>query len=201
MLLPAAFRSLSRPSSAPSAKAFTLRSSSVDLCAGINLLIPLAAPCTSVYMVHCLPAPSRAAMGGLSCLYQTFELMIGFLLRFRKTSILSSIRFPICCLRILHYDVYPVYVMSSCSLRAQDAHASRGMCLCPFVRNRKRFRPKAKSTHHFEDTCVCSFQGTSMPSSIFAFGRYFSSQLAKTIQAATCSPAPSPVQYHRPAGS
>jgi hypothetical protein len=29
-------------------------------------------------MVHCLPAPSRAAMGGLSCLYQTFELMIGF---------------------------------------------------------------------------------------------------------------------------
>ena len=163
MLLPAAFRSLSRPSSAPSAKAFTLRSSSVDLCAGINFLIPLAAPCTSVYMVHCLPAPSRAAMGGLSCLYQTFELMIGFLLRFRKTSILSSIRFPICCLRILHYDVYPVYVMSSRLLRIREAHASRGMCLCPFVRNRKRFRPKAKSTHHFEDTCVCSFQGTSMP--------------------------------------
>ena len=79
-----------------------------------------------------------------SCLYQTFlNFMIDphFPFRFRLNHILDS--FPICCLRILHRDCLPVYVMSSCPLRVQESHASRG--------------------HHFEDTCVCSFQGTSMP--------------------------------------
>ena len=165
VLLPAAFRSLSRPSSAPSAKAFALCSSSVDLI-GIALTIPPAVPCTSVYMVCCLSASSRAAMCGLfSCLYQTslnFMIDPHFPFRFRLNHILDS--FPICCLRILHRDCLPVYVMSSCPLRVQEAHASRGMWLRLFRPVRKRPAVSAVSTHHFEDTCVCSFQGTSMPS-------------------------------------
>ena len=44
VLLPAAFRSLSRPSSAPSAKAFALCSSSVDLCAVLLPYLPGALP-------------------------------------------------------------------------------------------------------------------------------------------------------------
>ena len=61
---------------------------------GTSAISP-AVPCTSVYMVFCLSAPSRAAMCGLfSCLYQTFlNFMIGLPLRLRFASILSSIRF------------------------------------------------------------------------------------------------------------
>ena len=84
-----------------------------------------------------------------------------FPFRFRLNHILDS--FPICCLRILHRDCLPVYVMSSCPLRVQEAHASRGMWLRLFRPVRKRPAVSAVSTHHFEDTCVCSFQGTSMP--------------------------------------
>ena len=166
VLLPAAFRSLSRPSSAPSAKAFALCSSSVDLI-GIALTIPLAVPCTSVYMVFCLSAPSRAAMCGLFFLplpdFFEFYDWTSAPLALRFHPILDS--FPICCLRILHRDCYPFYVMSSCPLRVQEAHASRGMWLRLFRPVRKRPAVSAVSTHHFEDTCVCSFQGTSMPSS------------------------------------
>ena len=133
---------------------------------GTSAISP-AVPCTSVYMVFCLSAPSRAAMCGLfSCLYQTslnFMIDPHFPFRFRLNHILDS--FPICCLRILHRDCLPVYVMSSCPLRVQEAHASRGMWLRLFRPVRKRPAVSAVSTHHFEDTCVCSFQGTSMPSS------------------------------------
>ena len=153
VLLPAAFRSLSRPSSAPSAKAFALCSSSVDLC---SILLP--------YLPG-VPPFGELGTTFFSCLYQTFEFYdwTSAPLALRFHPILDS--FPICCLRILHRDCYPFYVMSSCPLRVQEAHASRGMWLRLFRPVRKRPAVSAVSTHHFEDTCVCSFQGTSMPSS------------------------------------
>ena len=133
---------------------------------GTSAISP-AVPCTSVYMVFCLSAPSRAAMCGLFFLplpdFFEFYDWTSAPLALRFHPILDS--FPICCLRILHRDCYPFYVMSSCPLRVQEAHASRGMWLRLFRPVRKRPAVSAVSTHHFEDTCVCSFQGTSMPSS------------------------------------
>ena len=109
---------------------------------GTSAISP-AVPCTSVYMVFCLSAPSRAAMCGLfSCLYQTFlNFMIGLPLRLRFASILSSIRF---------LSVVCAFFLTKESFRLTSAYASVFL-----------------SVSFYKKYCfrVCSFQGTSMPSS------------------------------------
>ena len=72
---------------------------------GTSAISP-AVPCTSVYMVFCLSAPSRAAMCGLFFLplpdFFEFYDWTSAPLALRFHPILDS--FPICCLRILHRD-------------------------------------------------------------------------------------------------
>ena len=152
VLLPAAFRSLSRPSSAPSAKASALCSSSLDHFVWL-ITIRLSHPDTSVYQDAAL-LPTLSHVQGLSFAFTRLlkTLICYFLILLRNNTsrcLLSFVcAFPRQFCLILHClwidaFVYAVFKVRPCLL--------------------------------FPD---------------------FLSGLA-----AACSPAPSPVQYHRPAGS
>ena len=144
--LPAAFRSLSRPSSAPSAKAFTLRSFSLDLAASMLAYID-----TSHFIAF-------------------LDLSKHFSYRLRFLTKASTPRFLSLSFVCAFHNLSPkAYAFFERSFR----------CFVYAVFKVRRGSFAAFSLHALS----------------------FAACFEKTSLAATCSPAPSPVQYHRPTGS
>ena len=151
--LPAAFRSLSRPSSAPGAKASALRPNSLDQLLfdlyGSRLLFSLELVVFPTVM-RSLPHVPRSFPGAII---------------FRYLCDNASIRFPI--LRVHR-------ILSNLIHSARLSYMRFSRCVS---RSILLFRPRFHA----------------LP---FMLHRTF-----LFILAATCSPAPSPVKYHRPYGS
>ena len=84
--LPAAYRSLSRPSSAPDAKAFTLCSCSLEL---IFMLVLLSTNCLSfikqIIVIRFLSSVKRFDPFHFRLIYSTFRWNCNFLPKFGKT--------------------------------------------------------------------------------------------------------------------
>ena len=172
--LPAAFRSLSRPSSAPGAKASALRPNSLDhsrSCISGSLLFSLE------LTVFPVVRPS------LRPVLRSFPDVFDSLPYERITPRLMSFLFFVC-------------ISSSRDLFCPRSPSPPPLTLRP-ARVSARPCPVRLDTF-LQDYRICGFQGA------YPAGPGTMPSLHRTsffFLAATCSPAPSPVKYHRPRGS